>query len=190
MQLLILIFVTLGICTAAPTNDKEIKDAITSVRALMKPLLPGSSNARPKGTGNFRVDGCEKHKVNWMDVILMKTTVTLTYTFKDGCDIEGSITPKLLQEFQANLNLRNLESYNRIESVNKINASIESKPVMKLEMRAGKLAGKNTLKFEADYSVQLNPLNKNPVDKNLGGEIRISEINGRSVAIKEKIMID
>jgi hypothetical protein len=33
-------------------------------------------------------------------------------------------------------------------------------------------------------------LTKDPVDKNLGGELRISEINGKKVNIKEKIMVE
>jgi hypothetical protein len=45
--------------------------------------------------------------------------------------------------------------------------------------------------FEADYQVRINPLKKNdPIADNMGGEIRISEINGKKVSVKEKIKIE
>lgn len=75
--------------------------------------------------------------------------------------------------------------------MNKVTANLETKPILNLEMREGILSGKaSRVKFEADYSVQINPVEDNVVQKNLGGEIRISEINGKKVSIKEKILVE
>lgn len=76
-------------------------------------------------------------------------------------------------------------------SQNTITAQLESKPILNIAMRSGILSGnKNNVKFEADYQVQINPMSKKAIDKNLGGELRISEINGKKVNIKEKILVN
>jgi hypothetical protein len=175
-------------CMALATP--EIEDAKKSVIALIQPLMAGNSKNRPKGTEDFRVDGCEKKKINWMDVLLMKETAKLDFKFKEGCDIQGSVTPKVLQPFPADLDLRNLRSYSNLKTQNTVTANLETKPILNLEMRDGVLSGKkDVVKFEADYRVRISPMEKKTVTENLGGELRISEINGKKVSIKEKILV-
>lgn len=169
----------------------EIEDAKRSVKSLIAPLMAGTRQHRPKGTEKFRVDGCEKKKIDWMGILLMRSSATLDFKFKEGCDIEGTIKPKVLQTFPADLNLRNIESYSKIQTINKVTANLESKPILNLEMREGVLSGATSkVKFEADYKVQINPVEDKVVQKNLGGELRISEINGKKVNIKEKIFVE
>lgn len=169
----------------------EIEDAKASIKSLIAPMLAGKKN-RPKETDKFRVDGCEKYNVPWMDVLMLKSSFAMNFAFKEGCDIQGVVTPKVFQPFPASLKLRNISSFHQMDTQNKLNSTFESKPVLNLEMRDGKLTGKKgKVRFEADYEVQLNPMNKaNPIEKNLGGIIRITEIYGVKVSIKEKIMID
>lgn len=189
MPFILLVLMTSLAFGATP---QEINEAKKSIKALIKPLMQGPSHTRPSGTEKFDVSACEKHKINWSKVLLMQEEVTLTYKFKEGCDIQGSIQPKVLQSFPAKLALKNLESYHEVESQNKVTASFEAKPIMNLEMRSGVITGKKgTVKFEADYQVQLNPLSKEkPVEKNLGGVIRITEIYGKKENIKEKILVE
>jgi hypothetical protein len=183
--LLIILLPTLALA------QSEIEDAKRSVRSLIQPLMAGSSKSRPKGTEKFRVDGCDNKKVDWMGIILMRSSATLDYKFKKDCDIEGTITPKVFQSFPASLKLRNIQSYSKVDSQNKVTANLETKPILNLEILEGVLSGKKSLvKFEADYKVQMNPTAKNPVEKNLGGEIRILEINGKKTNIKEKIFVE
>ncbi|WP_408096074.1 hypothetical protein ACJVC5_13610 [Peredibacter sp. HCB2-198] len=185
MQFLIVLLISFT--TKATT---EVEDAKRSIQELIRPLIAGASKTRPKGTEKFRVDGCDKTKINWMNVLMMKEKASVTYKFKEGCDIQGTIHPKVFQSFPAVLELRNIRSYNKVESQNKITAMLETKPILNLEMREGFLSGKTSkVKFEADYRVQLNPVNKNPVEKNLGGELRITEINGKKASIKQKILV-
>ncbi len=173
-------------------TPQEISEAKKSIQSLIRPLLPGSDKKVSKEMGNFQVDKCEKQKIDWMDVLLMKSRPTLVYKFKDGCDIQGSIEPKIFQSFPAALELRHMESYDHIQTQNKVTASFETRPLMNLEMREGKLKGKKGIvKFEADYAVRINPADKkNIVSENKGGEIRISEIYGEKVSIKETIKIE
>ncbi len=171
--------------------NAEIEDAKRSVQSLIRPLIAGSSKNRPKGTEKFRVDACEKKKINWMNVLMMRETVELNFKFKEGCDIEGKIVPKILQSFPAKLNLRNIQSFSKIETSNKVTANLQTRPILNLQMREGVLSGKTSLvKFEADYEVQMNPTGGKKIQDNRGGEIRISEINGKKVSIKEKILVE
>lgn len=126
-----------------------------------------------------------------MNVLLMKESVTLDFKFKEGCDIQGAIRPKILTPFPAVLDLRNIQSYDKIETSNKVTANLEMKPILNLEMREGVLLGpKSRVKFEADYRVRINPTGGKTVSENLGGELRISEINGKKVSIREKIKVE
>lgn len=171
-------------------GQTEVQDAKRSIEALIQPLMAGTSKKRPTGTEKFRVDKCEKHKINWMNVLLQKEEARMKFTFAPGCDIDGTIQPKVLQEFPANLDLRNLRSFKRVETINKVTANLETKPILNLEMRKGTLSGaKSKVLFEADYSVRINPVGDKTISENLGGELRISEINGKKVSIKEKIYV-
>lgn len=185
MTIIMILFISFS-AFASP----EIEDAKLSIKSLMAPILAGGSKTRPSGATKFRIDNCPKEKINWMNVLMMKEEVVLTYRFKTGCDIEGTIKPKVFQSFPASLNLRNIKSYSKINAENRITALIEAKPILNFEMRSGVLSGaKSKVRFEADYQVQLNPLKKDGIDKNLGGELRITEINGKKVSIKEKILV-
>ncbi len=182
----LLVLLIPGLAIASP----EVEDAKRSVLALIQPLMAGSSKTRPKGTEDFRVDGCEKKKINWMDVLMMRETAKLDFKFKEGCDIQGSITPKVLQPFPANLDIRNIRSYSKVATQNTVTANLETRPILNLEMREGLLSGKKDIvKFEADYRVRISPMEKKTVTENLGGELRISEINGKKVSITEKILV-
>lgn len=183
-------FLLMFLFSSFVTASTEVQDAKRSIEALIQPLMAGSSKSRPKGTEKFRADNCEKHKINWMDVLLRKQEAVMKFTFKPGCDIQGEIRPEILKEFPANLDLRNLQSYDRVETMNKVTANLEAKPILNLEMRKGHLTGKKTrVKFEADYRVRINPIEGKTVSENLGGELRISEINGKKVSINEKIYV-
>lgn len=175
---------------AAFSHASEIEEAKTSVLALIQPLLSGSSETRPKGTEKFRVDQCERYRIDWMAVLLKRADATLTYRFSTGCDIEGVIRPEILTPFPAKLKLRNLQNYTNVESINKISAMLEAQPILNLEVRNGLLSGsKSKVKFEADYRIRINATSGKTEPENLGGELRITEINGKKMAIKEKIMV-
>lgn len=168
-----------------------VLDAKKSIKSLIQPLMASNSKKRPPGTEKFRLDGCEQKKIDWTAILLMQESADLQYKFKPNCDIEGTISPRVFQAFPANLKLRNIQSFTNIATQNKITANLQTRPILKLEMRQGLLTGaKDNVKFEADYSLQINPTATNPVEKNLGGELRILEINGEKSQIKEKIYIE
>lgn len=170
----------------------ETEEAKKSFKALIEPILQKQANDPASTTRDFSVANCEKYKINWMDVIMMQKSIALSYKFKPGCDIEGVIKPMVLKPFPVSLKLKNLSKFNLLESENKITATIESLPIMNLAVRSAKLTGAQGLvKFEADYSVRINPLKENNIiEENLGGEIRITEIYGKVANIKEKIKVE
>lgn len=174
----------------AATN--EIDEARSSIRSLISPLLPGPKKIVSGMLKDFRVDKCQTEKIDWTDVLLMRKPVTLVFTFHEGCDVEGTVQPKVFSPFPSDFKLRNLKYYDRVQNQNTVQATFESKPIMTIEMREGILYGRpGKVKFEADYKVQINPLNREkPIEKNMGGEVRITEIAGKKVSIKEKIFVE
>lgn len=178
--------------TANSFSASETEDAKKSLRALLTPLLQKSVKDPKTLLKDFSVEKCEKYKINWMDVIFMRKSTPLIYTFKPGCDIEGTVYPTVIKPFTTDLKLKNLQNFSHLISENTITASLESQPIMNLAVRSAKLTGaKGVVKFEADYAVKIDPMKKgDPISENLGGEIRITEIYGKAVSIKEKIKID
>lgn len=189
---LILILILIMSFHQLHASTKEIDEARSSIRSLISPLLPGPKKAVSGLLKDFRVDKCQTKKIDWTDVLLMRRPVTLVFDFHEGCDVKGTIVPKVFRPFPAEFKLRNLKFYDRVKSLNTVQATFESKPLMTIEMREGILYGKpGKVRFEADYQVQINPLNKEkPIEKNLGGEIRITEISGQKVSIREKIFVE
>lgn len=178
---------------SAATPATEAEEAKKSLKALIEPILQKQLKNPKTLLNDFSVAKCEKYKINWMDVILMRKEAALTYNFRPGCDIEGVVNPTVIKPFPVDLKLKNLHHFNRLQGQNKITASLEAKPVMNLAVRSAILTGaKGVVKFEADYDVRIDPLKqgKDIVEKNLGGEIRISEIYGKKVSIKEKIKVE
>lgn len=180
------------VLSARAYATSETEEAKKSLRALLTPILQKPVKDPKALIKDFSVANCDKHKINWMNVILMRESAALTYKFKPGCDIEGTVYPTIIKPFTTDLKLKNLQNFTHLISENKITASLETEPVMNLEVRSAKLTGaKGVVKFDADYAVRINPLEKkNPVTENMGGEIRITEIYGKPVSIKEKIKID
>jgi hypothetical protein len=187
-KVLLLIAITFVSNSFATTETEEAKK---SLRALLTPLLQKSVSDPKTLLKDFSVEKCEKYKINWMDVIFMRKSTPLVYTFKPGCDIEGTVYPTVIKPFTTDLKLKNLQNFTHLLSENTITASLEAEPIMNLAVRSAKLTGeKGVVKFEADYAVKIDPMKKgDPVSENLGGEIRITEIYGKAVSIKEKIMI-
>jgi len=175
---------------AAPRQD--VTTAKKSIEALIKPLIPHRAKENLNSKEKFRTDLCEKHKINWMNVLLKKEEAKLTYHFKEGCDIQGTIIPQIIESFPAELAIKNVPDFNHIKSINEIIPSLELKPILNLKMDQGILTGpKGLVKFSATYSVRINTTSKTKIlDENLGGEIYISEIFGQKTSIREKIIID
>lgn len=170
--------------------SREIEDVKTSIQSIIAPLIAKSGPGKPTPPKGFRIDKCEKKNINWFNVMTMKEEVTMEFKFSPGCDIQGSLKPKIFAPFPARLDLRNIKSFSKMTSENRITATFENSPILNLEITAGELVGDKTkVKFDADYKLQINPLNPTGIEKNLGGELRIKEINGKKVSIKEKIYV-
>ena len=185
--LLVLLCPCLGLKAAS-----EADEAKKSIRALIEPILQKKVKDPKVLLKDFTVEKCEKYKINWMNVIMLREKVALKYDFKPGCDIEGTVYPMVIKPFTSDLKLKNLNHFNRLQSENTITASLEAKPIMNLAIRSARLTGeKGLIKFEADYDVRINPLKQDdPVEENMGGEIRITEIFGKAVSIKERVKIE
>lgn len=163
-----------------------------SLMALIDPIVRKSAPTSGKPASEFSLRNCEKHKVNWANVLLMKETASLRYTFAQGCDIEGVIQPAILQSFPVQLKIKNLEDFNRLKADNRITASFEEKPVLNLAVRSARLISKKgEIKFEADYAVKIDlTKQKDIIHEDLGGELRILEIDGKPVLLKEKFKLE
>lgn len=181
MKVLLLILMLPSLCEA----KDQISEAKESIKTLITPLIRGE-----KSKSKFRVDSCQTEKIDWTKVLMNPlSSHPVNYKFKEGCDVEGTVRLKAFDTFPAEFKLRNLDSYNKLVSQNKLDITLEAKPLLGLNILNGELTGKNKVKFKATYKVRLNPTSKNGIQENLGGTITFTEINGKSTNLTEKIHI-
>ncbi len=173
---------------ALSETEVEVEETRASIGALIRPLMPGQKGrAAPGGLG---FEACEKHKIDWSSLILQQRPTTMEYTFREGCDIQGKITPQVFRSFPIDLKIKGLQRFDRIQATGTMSAELEARPVFKLQIREGILSGKNSRAlFETDYAARPQVREGSTEMENLGGELRIREINGKSVSIKEKILV-
>lgn len=165
--------------------NTKISDAKESITSLIAPLV-----GEIKKKNKFRVNNCQKEKINWGKILLSPMNEhPLHFKFTDACDVEGIIKIKAFEAFPADLKLRNLDSFTALHSKNKFALTFEAKPLLTLNILEGELSGKNRVRFKASYSVRLNPTSPKELNENLGGTITFTEINGKSVNVTEKIYI-
>src|SRR6476661_3444924 len=103
MNVILLIILSFS---ALHASTSEVEEAKASIRSLIAPLLPGPKKIAQDLLKDFRVDKCQTEKINWTDVLLLRSSVTLVFKFHDGCDIEGNVVPKIFTPFPSNLKLR------------------------------------------------------------------------------------
>lgn len=188
--MLIWIFLTLGNLELSASN-LEIEEARSSILSLISPLLPGEKKKSAPVKSAFRVDQCAREKIDWGDVLLMKKSAAIEFKFQEGCDLEGSVTPRIMDPFPVEFKLRNLRLYERVKTEASVSPTFETNPLMTIDLKNGVLSGpRGKVLFEAEYRFVMDPMNqKNPVKKNLGGEVRIKEIFGKRTSVREKILI-
>ncbi len=169
-------------------SKTEVDETRASIAALIRPLM--ASSKAPVTEGELRFDTCEKHKIDWPALVFRQRPTVIEFTFREGCDIQGKITPQIFRPFLIDLKLKGLERFDRIQATGTMSAELEARAILKLQLREGLLTGKNArARFESDYSVRPNIGENGTQMENLGGELRISEINGKMISLKEKILV-
>lgn len=157
-----------------------------SIENLLAIILE-TTEASKRNMNSFRVDQCERIKTNLQDLLSGNNKFIIHYKFKNGCDIEGKIQPKIFQPFFVELKLRH-PSYSYFEGQNTIRSDLQLNPTLDLEIRKALLRGqKSSVKFEVDYKFLPKILSGKYTLQPKGGEIRIFEINNKKVRIIKKI---
>ncbi|MCO4794802.1 MAG: hypothetical protein KC493_13875 [Bacteriovoracaceae bacterium] len=180
-----------GIPKSKRGNSSSIPpDAINAVKTLFKAMMPflKDGNAR----GNFIVRGCRDYRKEWASVLLTGQKQTFNYSFKKGCDIQGTISAMPGRKIKMNLKLRNVGIFERVDMG--ISYSIKLNMITRVDFKItdGTLfaKGEGDTSFTGDYAVELNPMKKSLIERNLGGNLYFSKIFGKDVKISKKIMVN
>jgi hypothetical protein len=188
MKILFCFFYLSSLMAADNPNVDAVRQ---SLRTMLTPILSKNLGSEVLGKSTFTIKDCEKANINWKKFLLFQEEFKLNLSFKEGCDVEGSVSPRPFSPFPAKLKVRNLYGFKELEMMNKMNSTLETNPVITLTITDGVLIGpKGKVRFEADYDVRIDPMNReNPVKEDLGGTVRINQVFGQKVSIKEKIYL-
>src|SRR4051794_6107565 len=80
--------------SARPPSQSGAEEAKV-IGAIFKAMNPQKSGAGPKGasgTSRFSVSTCQIPVHKWAQFALMGTPIHQNFVFKEGCDVQGSLT--------------------------------------------------------------------------------------------------
>lgn len=169
----------------ALANKVKKNSKIEETKKVLKALLPFQGKSK---NSSFKIDQCKIDKNKWTMLLLAKQSFTEKLNFNKGCHVEGQYTTKMETPFPVNFKLKNLKNFEKVNFNFLIKLIYEPVPMIKVFMNNGTLKGKkDIIKFDVDYSAEIDPLSKGFIKKDLGGNIVINSINGKK--IKQKIPI-
>lgn len=178
-------FIPILLLIIVPAFAQNLDETNSLEKLFQGPLNAGKTSQ--KDQSQFRVDQCEKIKMNLQNLLSGNHGLIINYQFKSGCDIQGKVHPKIFQPFFVKLNLKH-STYSYFEGQSTIKSDLQLNPSLDLEVRNGLLKGKNSsLKFEADYKFLPKASDGKYILVPLGGEIRIFEMNNKKTKIVKKM---
>lgn len=159
----------------ANTQDQKINETVALIKSLIKTKTVSKEI-------KFVVGKCDINKSKWAMLLLSKQSFKESIKFKKDCDAQGDFTANIETPFPVSLKLRNLKTFTDIKFNFLINLLYSPTPMIKIKMDQGHLSGKlDKIEFTANYSVEIDPLSKEIVKKDLGGIIFIKSINGKVI---------
>lgn len=156
-----------------------------SAKLAINALLPGLNTS-----SQIKTKSCDINKKKWTNLLLTKQSFEETIKFNSQCDLAGSYSPKMDEFFLVKLKVKDQKNLTNISGDLKFSVVFEEMPVLKVEIKNGTTQGKENLKFQFNYSVQINPLEKDPMQKHLGGSIKILSVNEKILNKEFKIEKD
>lgn len=170
--------------TAATPKKQDPKYA-KAIQQLLGILSRQNSNLN----GTFVVSSCDKNPMAWIRMALTKSQQTFSYSFKDGCDVEGSFTGKFAAPFPMNMKLRNLNGFNQTNMEVTLDLKKGTRGLL-YSFKAIKglvQSDADKVDFEAWYEIEVNPMTGAGIQETQKGEITIVSVNGEAMNLKEKL---
>ncbi|MFY7992511.1 MAG: hypothetical protein ACOVP4_04385 [Bacteriovoracaceae bacterium] len=169
------VFLTINTSAYAQTA----KNISPVLQAFIQEILQNRAASKYK---DFSVKDCPKHKIDWTSIIFRREKPNLTYTFAKGCDIEGTVSPQVLQAFPIQFKMRHLDKFEQIKGEAKLAPTLSTKPLLRLDLTSTEISSNTEkIRFNAYYETEIDPLSKKVIGKHLGGKIFIEEVNGKAV---------
>ncbi len=177
---LLFIFITHNLL-AIPKEIKDIKEVpIKEIKSILS-LFQASNRHTHGNAGEFSVKACPINKAEWLSFFILKKSFNQEYKFAQDCDIEGSMNLEPGDYAETNLKIRNLRFFDKFKIKVKITALPEKEFIaLKIDYKDCTLSGgNNSIIFDGNYSVTINPLQKHLIQENKGGKIVIKKINNK-----------
>lgn len=165
-------------------NEANQKKKIKQTKAIIEKLMPFIQKNSNEG---LKVKGCKFDQGKWIMLLISKQPFQEKISFNKNCDLKGEYTAKMESPFPVSFLLQNLENFNQVDF--KFIIKLVYKPValIKIKMIDGIIKGKDTARYELEYSAQIDPLSKNFIKKDLGGQLTIKTINSKKINQKIKL---
>lgn len=168
----------------ALANEANQKKKIKQTKAIIEKLMPFIQKNSDDGP---KVKGCKFDQGKWIMLLLSKQPFQEKINFNKDCDLKGEYTAKMETAFPVSFSLRNISNFNQVDFKFIINLEYDPVALIKIKMIDGIIKGKDRASFELEYSAQIDPLSKNFIKKDLGGQLTIKTINSKKINQKIKL---
>lgn len=158
------------------TLASNIASANQDAIEVIKTLLPGK-----KITSKIKTEGCQFKKQKWLESLLTSASFTEKISFNKDCDLQGEHTVAPNKPFPINLAIRSFKGYERLLTNFLYKIEFKEKPELIIQMKNAILKGKETIVFDMNYSLEVDIMSKDPLQKDKGGQIIIKKISNKVV---------
>lgn len=134
-----------------------------------------------KSKEHFVVSGCDKTKMDWVQMAIMQQPKVFDYKFSENCDVEGTFTAKMNEEFPVKLKVRHLSDYKEVETkvLITLNGTTEGILIKFVGTDGVFSSEEEKVTFKSWYTIDGNPILGKEFKKK--GEIELMALNLRPI---------
>ncbi|MBI3555408.1 MAG: hypothetical protein HY074_03990 [Deltaproteobacteria bacterium] len=173
-------------------GEEEAK-VIADIFKVMNPQKNGATKQVVTNTSKFTVRTCQIPVEAWVRFVVLGTPIHQSFTFKEGCDIQGVLditrTP-----FPVDLQLRNYQEYVRVRMQIQMTLALDlATQQAQVSVRANDGILSTTIEprsmeFSGDYQFAIGMDGR--MADNKGGKLKVNRLKGKAAAITVPLVID
>lgn len=162
------------------------KDSFNVIQELMRIFPYEKSGAKNK----LKINTCDTDEKTWVKVVTTSNAVQKTYAFNKQCDLSGTFTASLLEEFPVHLEVKNLYGFERTSMRVRMSIDQHADGIRyQFEVREGAVMSKDkTISFTVRYEVKIDPLTGSTMFDSQKGTISLTKVGQRFLKLSKPLL--
>lgn len=166
-----------------PEPEKESFKVVQEIMRIF-PYEKTGSNYK------LKINTCDTDDKTWVKSVLTSNAVQKTYSFSNKCDLAGTFSGSLLEEFPVHLEIKNLYGFNRTSMRVRMKINQKADGIhYEFEVREGAIISKEkTITFKVNYDVKIDPLTGSTMFDSQNGSISLTKVGERFLKLSKPLL--